>query len=175
LHLYSQGAWLRHEETLWQVEVTGDPNAWMADYLETLRAHGWNAHDPRHASNQGSPRATATLGSRNITVSASTSPDLKNGYAMSQGSSYYSTTLHPSGPDFPDPIDRASDHSTTFLVSHETRFTGQEILDLFEWNEGAWADMIRHLSDRERGLLRDVLVEESDPALQDLAARLADE
>ena len=92
---------------------------------------------------------------------------------MSQGSSHYSTTLHPNGLDLTEPVDGASDRPTTFLISHETRFTGHEIRRLFEWNPDAWLEMIPHLSNRERWLLREEFQGESDPALQDLAAQLA--
>ena len=169
-HLYSQGAWLRHEETLWQIEVTGDPSVWMTRYLEDLENAGWDAKDPRHPSDVFSPRATATLGHRYLTISSNTAPDMRI-------VSTTTTDVHGNQmtTPVPPPIEAYATGTTTLLVSHETRFNGHEIRRLFELNQDAWPDMIPHLSDRERGLLRDELAGDSDPALQDLAARLAAE
>jgi hypothetical protein len=169
LHLYSQGAWLRHEETLWQVEVPGDGNEWMANFLWQLENKGWDTLDPRASSSEPSPRATATLGSRYLTISSDNEP-------KSPISSV--TTSDPGDGTIPSPIGPLATSSpeissTTVLVSHETRFTEHQILRLFELNPDAWSEMIPHLSNRERSLLLAELDGVTNPALQDLATRLA--
>ena len=144
-------------------------NAWAKNYLGQLESLGWSTFDPRHPRELDSPLATAMKGARYLTLSSTTGPAMKFRTAVGIDLEKRELVSLPVG----RPSDTRADATNTVLISHETRYTGHQILRLFELNQDAWSDMIPHLSNRERRLLQGELDGTTNPALQELAGLLA--